>query len=181
MLAPDAEHSDAPVGQVEQSQGVHDGPDGHGFAAPGTQVVGADIDQCGREVGHQGGVIGYLAGDHDVRSSGRLVIGPPPSSDRTDEQRASTVASGAMPKADASVRKPLMPTTGVAPNRASRTSSIIWPALFSYTTTIRAPSAARSTSAAGNGQRVMGRISPTRWPAARSSATAPAASRPMVP
>src|SRR5262249_44632471 len=61
------------------------------------------------------------------------------------------------PKPASSLEIPPIASTGTAPSRASRTSSIIWPAFCSSTATRRAPAAPPASASAGDG--------PTRIPA----------------
>ena len=74
---------------------------------------------------------------------------------------------------DSSWLTPPMARTGFAPSTAKRTSSIIWPAFSSCTSTsLHASLRATAPSASlGNGQRVTGRNVPMRCPSARSSST----------
>src|SRR5207248_2611103 len=145
------------------------GAHGDGLAAAGAKVVGADVDEVGREVVDQPGRLGggLVGGDdtepfdlnagHRRTPPGVAVRSGLSTTARIRSAMRATSRSGAMPKPELSRLRPPMKWTGARPSTLRRTSSIICPWLFSYTATALTPSAADAMASDGNGTSVIGR------------------------
>src|SRR5581483_10751527 len=156
-VAADAEHCDGELHQLELRHRFHHRADGNGLAAAGAEMVLAHVDEVGREVVDQSRrARGWLIGGDD-----REPVGPAlrhaPSTSSMRARSTATSRSGAMPNPALSRLSPPMNCTGARPRTARRTSSTIWPWLFSYTATRLALAVARATASVGKGNRVIGR------------------------
>src|SRR5262249_53051759 len=153
-VAADAADADRAIAQIELVDQLEDRTQGERVAAAGAE----------RGLGGEQQV---RLGGHLLQRRGRGHAAAFPS--YTSVMRRMIVAgssNGPTPKPEWSWLMPPMAVTGARPSTARRTSSIICPAFCSKTAIARTRDAAATTTSAGNGHRVMGRMHATLRPRA---------------